>query len=237
MSFTDDKHGWFLSRYGGAGMHKYPVYLLYSDDGGGYWEVLEDPYEGLWLQSCPKTGWDWHAAGTGVLTLGLCPFESTEILITEDSGNSWVNLRLPFPEGEEERFGFSSCGGHSPILLSTKELLMASECPLWSDEPETVNLLYRTMDLGASWQIQEYPGGALHRVSDTVILALGKDLYRSEDAGLTWTFIKQVTWDGQFSFVDSQYGWAVARADDEIALVRTTDGGETWQLIEPVLTP
>ncbi len=237
VSFVDEEKGWLLARYGGAGMHKYPVYLLHSEDGGAYWEVLEDPYQGLWLQSCPKTGWDWFPPGTGVITLGLCPFESTEILVTEDSGYSWANLRLPFPEGEQERFGFSSCAGHSPIILSPREVLIASECPLWGDEPETVNLLYRTTDLGASWQIQEYPGGALHRVSDSVILALGKRLYRSVDAGLTWTLVKQVSWEGQFSFVDPQHGWAVARADEEIALVRTSDGGETWQLIEPVLVP
>jgi hypothetical protein len=42
-----------------------------------------------------------------------------------------------------------------------------------------------------------------------------------------------VNWDGQFSFVDASNGWAVAQAEEEIALVRTTDGGRIWQMIEP----
>jgi photosystem II stability/assembly factor-like uncharacterized protein len=62
-------------------------------------------------------------------------------------------------------------------------------------------------------------------------------MYRSEDRGLTWTLLKQVAWDGQFSFVGPMNGWAVARDEGEIALVHTIDGGTTWQLVEPVLTP
>ncbi|MCJ7825679.1 MAG: hypothetical protein MUP44_12330, partial [Anaerolineales bacterium] len=79
IQFTSPDQGWLLANYGGAGMQRYPVYLLHSDDAGSHWEILEDPYDGLWLQSCPKTGWDWSSSGTGILTLGLCPFESAEI--------------------------------------------------------------------------------------------------------------------------------------------------------------
>ena len=46
-----------------------------------------------------------------------------------------------------------------------------------------------------------------------------------------------VTWDGQFSFVDPDFGWAVARAEEELALVLSDDRGQTWQMIEPVVLP
>ena len=237
VHFNNQEQGWILARYGGSGMHRYPVYLVRSEDAGAYWTILEDPYEGLWLQSCPKTGWDWHASGTGVVTVGFCPFESAEIHLTTDAGTTWETVRLPFSPGEEERFGNASCEAHSPILFSEQELLLASECPIWGDDPETIHLLYRTQDLGRTWQIQDYPGGQLYNIGEDVILALGRDLYRSEDGGLTWTLIKQVAWDGQFSFIDAQSGWAVARDEADIALVRTVDGGTTWQLIEPILIP
>ena len=44
-------------------------------------------------------------------------------------------------------------------------------------------------------------------------------------------------WEGQFSFVDAMAGWAVARSVDESALVRTLDGGRTWELLEPIISP
>jgi len=52
---------------------------------------------------------------------------------------------------------------------------------------------------------------------------------------LSWVKIKTVNWDGQFSFVNQKFGWAVAIANDSIALVFTQDGGRTWQLIEPTI--
>jgi hypothetical protein len=81
----------------------------------------------------------------------------------------------------------------------------------------------------------EYPGGELFPAEGDVLLALGREIYRSYDRGHTWTLIKQVAWDGQFSFVGSENGWAVARNEDEIAFVRSKDGGTTWQLIVPTL--
>jgi hypothetical protein len=56
-------------------------------------------------------------------------------------------------------------------------------------------------------------------------LLMGRNSYRSADDGKSWTFIKSVNWDGQFSFSDPQYGWAIARSNTEIALVKTVNGG------------
>ena len=38
-----------------------------------------------------------------------------------------------------------------------------------------------------------------------------------------------------YSFVDEQYGWAVARQGEDFALVRSADGGRTWQQLEPTV--
>ncbi len=237
IQFADREHGWILARYGGSGMHRYPVYLLSSRDGGGSWQILEDPYEGLYLQSCPKSGMDWHPDGIGVVTISYCPFDSAEIHISLNAGQSWESIRLPLPENEAERLGSTSCEAHSPIVFAEDDIVVASECPIWSDEPQSIHLLYTSTDQGASWDIHEYPGGALQYVGGDVIMALGREIFHSDDRGRTWSSVKQVSWDGQFSFVDPLHGWAVARDDDEIALVRTVDGGASWQLIEPQLSP
>jgi photosystem II stability/assembly factor-like uncharacterized protein len=66
-------------------------------------------------------------------------------------------------------------------------------------------------------------------------LLLGREMWRTEDGGRTWQHINTVTWNGQFSFVDRLHGWAVAESEDgEIALVYTTNGGETWNMLIPV---
>ena len=48
--------------------------------------------------------------------------------------------------------------------------------------------------------------------------------------------VQGVSWDGQFSFVSQQLGWAVARSETEIALVKTENGGESWSIIEPKIS-
>lgn len=65
--------------------------------------------------------------------------------------------------------------------------------------------------------------------------ALGKDIYQTADGGQTWTKMSTVQWEGQFSFVSEQLGWAVARSGKEYALVQTEDGGKTWDIIDPVI--
>ncbi len=62
-------------------------------------------------------------------------------------------------------------------------------------------------------------------------------LFQTMDGGKNWERINTVTWDGQFSFVDPWYGWAVAGSEaGEIALVYTTNGGEAWKILNPVET-
>ena len=58
---------------------------------------------------------------------------------------------------------------------------------------------------------------------------------RSDDGGQTWTTLKQLAWTGQINFVDPNNGWAVAQSDQAIALVKTADGGRTWQALDPLI--
>jgi len=61
-------------------------------------------------------------------------------------------------------------------------------------------------------------------------------MYLSTSDGRTWSFVRTVNWDGQFSFNDPQYGWAVARSNGEVALVQTIDGAANWTVIKPTVT-
>ena len=66
-------------------------------------------------------------------------------------------------------------------------------------------------------------------------LLLGRDMYLPASDGQTWSFVKTVNWDGQFSFSDPQYGWAVARSNGNVALVQTTNGASTWTVLKPTV--
>lgn len=80
-----------------------------------------------------------------------------------------------------------------------------------------------------------HPFNQLFSVSKMCALSL--EILKTLDGGVTWTKVQTVHWDGQFSFVNAQPAWAVAWVGDEIALVKTSDGCPTWELLEPLVTP
>ena len=102
---------------------------------------------------------------------------------------------------------------------------------------------YFTSDGGITWQTTPLPidytlGEGLFFFSPQSGLALGLKIYQTSDGGQTWKFIQQVSWDGQFSFVSMELGWAYVFNDvGEIALVKTVNGGETWTMLHPLVGP
>jgi photosystem II stability/assembly factor-like uncharacterized protein len=234
--------GW-LAVVVGAGMSHEYSYLFRTDDFGLSWEWLigPDSYASGNFQICCKTGMAFLDGGTGLVTYTAGPNEGVLVDWTDDGGGTWESQPLPAPTGlDAVDFNGIGCSTHSPMLFSPRSGLVALECRLEGGEAAGVSgstsFIYRTEDVGASWQSMPSPGGALQVFNDRVGLALGRDLYLTRDGGESWTKIKSVNWDGQFSFVDEDLGWAVARSGDAIALVRTADGGRSWSELQPKTT-
>ena len=121
-----------------------------------------------------------------------------------------------------------------PFLFSETRGALLVECYRFSDTSKTAErFILVTEDTGMTWETNEFPGRELLFIDELNAFALGNDIAFSENQGQDWTRVKRVRWQGQFSFVDENYGWAVATHEDEIALVRTMNGGQTWTEIEP----
>ncbi len=102
--------------------------------------------------------------------------------------------------------------------------------------------LYKTTDGGATWNIQNGPGG-LTKVffidgnngwtvggTDGSTPYVG-DIFKTTDGGTTWTHqTNNTTWARFYGvqFVDANTGWAYAEVNNSV--VKTTNGGADWQV-------
>jgi photosystem II stability/assembly factor-like uncharacterized protein len=237
MQFLDAQHGWILIRESGSGTSTYVVVLYTTQDGGETWDVVIEPTDND-MMSCNKTGMVFTDPQTGWVTLDQCPADAT-LGITHNGGRDWSNwIDLPPPDFDPRLHEQAYCvDAYSPHLFSSSSGALVVDCQLFDAPTPPPDILYRTDDNGQTWRASPYPGGELLFLTPEVGWALSRDIYRTIDGGQTWEHLQTVNWDGQFDFVTQQAGFAVARANDQLTLVRTFDSGRTWQLLEPEVAP
>lgn len=237
LFFVDQDLGWFMARNGGAGMHRYPISLYRTQDAGATWDLLIDAIGGSGLQSCRKTDWAFGDASTGIATIDNCPVDGPVIELTTDGGFTWERLVLPAPQQDPQSVTAAYCQTYSVQFITAELVVLSASCTAYEDPQVERQLFYRSSDAGQNWVAWDFPGGRVHFLDENQGFALSRDIYWSADGGVTWELRKTVNWDGQFSFVNPSQGWAVARAGSELALVVTRDGAESWQIIEPRVSP
>ncbi len=234
LRFLDADTGWMM-KYLDAGMNHVYSALFRTTSGGQYWEKVFDPYSDGGVQSFSKTGMVFADINTGWITRdpqGVQPGAFVDS--TADGGFTWDEVDVAPPASEPEKFDQEFCGMFSPELFSNTSGALIVTCRRYdNDEKITTHFLALTSNLGATWTLYDYPGGDLRFLNQNLAYALGRDIYKSTDGGKSWTKVKGVNWDGQFSLVNENLAWAVARAEEEIALVHTTDGGGTFSEIKP----
>lgn len=240
FSFVNSSTGWLLVHVDAGMSHDYS-HLYRTADGGQTWERIVDPF-GESLQGLRNTGMAFSTESYGWVTkdnLGVLPGAFLEQ--TEDGGQSWENIFLPAPEGASWESEPIQCRTFQPVFTSPQTGLVLLECsrPDGSGSLETLSYVYSTSDRGENWQHTQLPSPVsdLEFVDLQVGYAAGIDIYKTTNGGLDWVKIKTVTWHGQLTFISSDLGWAVARKGEDIALVKTENGGSTWQIVTPIAAP
>jgi len=234
FSFIDPDTGWLLVHIDAGMSHDYSS-LFSTTDGGKTWQRIIDPFkEGL--QSLQNTGLGFADSNLGWVTkdnLGILPGAFLEQ--TTDGGLSWEDIFLPAPDEFDWFNEISQCATSNPIFFESAKAVVLVNCRTFNEQAFTYAYTFSIED--EAWQAVSLPTSveSLFFLDRDNGWALGRDLYQSTDGGLSWVRIKTVNWDGQFSFVDTKTGWAVATNEDAVALVFTQDSGKTWQQITPTI--
>lgn len=242
LTSLNKDHAWMF-QFLDAGMHKLYSALYRTSDSGLSWTKLLDPYTDSSIQSFDKTGvqfidsqYGWFTEDSGGVAMYV------DLNITQDGGQTWETQRMPPPPSKPEIFSNCYCAMFNPFLTSAQQGAAQLTCRCHEDSQEVIySYLYKTSNGGISWEIMEAPTGDLYFINEQVVYSLHRDyspnreIYRSEDGGASWVEVKTVFWKGQFSFINRDTAWVVAYdwEDDEYALVKTTDGCNTFEIIMP----
>jgi photosystem II stability/assembly factor-like uncharacterized protein len=234
--FSGASNGWLMVHVG-AGMNHDYVAIYRSTDGGASWSRVIDPTIDGGIQSCSKTGLAFWDGSNGWLTGNCNGVRAGAFLYqTADGGAHWSPVNLAAPADHPDLFTADqyACGVHAPFLSGAQAYLGVECADMGNPAAANISYLYRSTAGGAPAP-QAYPGGDLFTLDGNRIWALGKEIFRSDTAGVSWTKIATVTWDGQFDFVTGQLGWAAVRKGTEYGLVQTSDGGGLWVQLAPVV--
>ncbi len=180
-------------------------------------------------------------------TLACCEAESTTLWITLDRGQVWTQYELMLPPG---RFNSSMIDPVAPTFHGKNRAILPVHLDAYEGEDRySAVAFYATTDGGLTWTFRSLfeEGDRYPKIAsdEDVFMRCGSELCVTHDGARTWQRISSnLNFDSnleggpyawRYDFVDSETGWAFwGRHDGESTFWRTTDGGESWTIIEPV---
>lgn len=248
LGSIDGQFGWLMAHLGAGMSHDY-ITIFTTEDGGQSWQRVSDPETDSEIQVCNKSGLMFTSAQEGWLA-GDCPGLMPPLFLyhTTDAVATWTQAELPAPEGLPEPAGSGlgeRCG--IPQIASPAPGTVALTLRCFEFEEETSDAWLYLTD-GDGWQAQALPepAGTFHFLTPDEGWYLAADesqaeedsrVYHTSDGGRSWTTLAQIPGQGQaqIHFADAENGWIVVGYPPERALLRSGDGGETWNVLEPVI--
>jgi len=219
--FNDSQHGWKMEAQAwGLSYVQFDISSFSTtQDGGQTWEEKNLPpdYGPAFLAfPNPQMAWAIRAGFAKVIegfpNLGVPFFLET----TTDGGQTWQSRKIPIPPGAKAVDGSDgssyldagNCGFDSPIYSSTKIWKMALVC-------EKLGWVYTTINQGKTWIISPVPVGQVTHIrfiNPTLGWLLGGDQPDPQ-------------WAADHP---NQNPYHLSQSQ----LYQTTDGGQTWTLLQ-----
>lgn len=135
------------------------------------------------------------------------------IMKTTNGGSNWLDISLPGTADNLETVWFLN--DNTGFIGSTNDTLLL------------------TTNGGASWIRHFYAGSDIHRIqflnSTTGWLTSG-NLYKTTNAGQNWS-LAAGGYAENFYFLNENTGWKTSYSGGNSALVKTTNGGASWNTI------
>ena len=249
IAFRDANNGWLMSVLGVGMSHTY-IAVYKTSDGGGVWSLVISPDKNNVPMSCSKSGL-WFRDATHGLLAGNCygVIKGLYLYQTSDGGATWTVVSLPAPAGLADAFtkDGNACGADAPQFFDAQKGVLVVQCADVA-ATKTYRWVYETRDGGSSWTSNPLPrawGGFFFMNVDTgwylgqtsADSTTGVNVYQTSDGGKNWKQISGTQWSGIMDYVDVKNGWVIARSGNDLAFVRTSDGGLTYQLLTPQLAP
>ncbi|MFZ5815955.1 MAG: hypothetical protein ACOY93_11700 [Bacillota bacterium] len=251
VSMVDERVGFLLAE-GEHGSHSRPGALLRTDDGGRSWRLVAGPAEmpnaGKIRFESPQSGW---VVGHQISTT------PERLAATQDGGRTWTEAQeWPLPEG----FPPGQVSMESPpVQVGDRQLLIASFWPESHRATEFRSLLYARKPSDDAWRLTAHlPHGPSSFLPDGhgwlwagaprdpgTKAPIAGQLHLTADGGESWAIAEpdptlQGLLDkgyniGRLDFVTPETGWALLTAPGPYPprLLRTTDGGRTWTILQP----
>jgi photosystem II stability/assembly factor-like uncharacterized protein len=179
------------------------------------------------------------------------PAGAVRMEVSFDLGNTWQSMNLPLPQGETDAL----VAPNQPVFFDDGQGILPIHLIKMNSDgsySEQKLLFYATMDGGASWSqlstlldsVQWFSSIQVDPSHDIFVIC-GNSICASHDMARTWqTLSSNLDFAPSenrsvsgIDFVNSTTGWALVQENETSSLYQTTDGGQSWKLLSPLLVP